>query len=102
MAGLIDYTGKQVLITGGSSGVGASLVELLSGLGATVTVMDRNDPPAELGSSIAKFIRVDLSDPADIDRAIEDAPQTIDVLFNNAGVAATLPPRVVIAVNCLA
>jgi NAD(P)-dependent dehydrogenase (short-subunit alcohol dehydrogenase family) len=82
--------------------VGASLVDLLAGLGATVTVVDRNDPPAELGSSIAKFIKVDLSDPASIDAAIEQLPAAPDVLFNNAGVAATLPARVVIAVNCLA
>jgi len=102
MAALIDYTGKQVLVTGGSSGVGASLVDLLAGLGATVTVLDRNDPPAELGSSITKFIKVDLADPASIDAAIAEAPATIDVLFNNAGVAATVPARVVIAVNCLA
>ncbi len=102
MAALIDYTDKQVLVTGGSSGVGASLVDLLAGLGAAVTVMDRNDPPAGLGSSIAKFIKVDLADPASIDAAIAESPATVDVLFNNAGVAATVPARVVIAVNCLA
>ncbi len=99
---LVDYTGKQIVITGGSSGVGASLVGLLADLGATITVLDRNDPPAELASSIAKFIKVDLADPASIDAAIEAAPASIDVLFNNAGVAATVPARVVIAVNCLA
>jgi NAD(P)-dependent dehydrogenase (short-subunit alcohol dehydrogenase family) len=98
----VDYTGKQVVITGGSSGVGASLVDLLHGLGATITVLDRNDPPAELNSQIEKFIKVDLADPASIDAAIAECPATVDVLFNNAGVAATVPARVVIAVNCLA
>jgi NAD(P)-dependent dehydrogenase (short-subunit alcohol dehydrogenase family) len=99
---LVDYTGKKVVITGGSSGVGASLVELLAGLGAEVTVMDRNDPPASLGSSIKQFIKVDLADPASIDAAVEQAPAVVDVLFNNAGIASTVAPRVVIAVNCLA
>ena len=99
---LVDYTGKKVVITGGSSGVGASLVELLAGLGAEVTVMDRNDPPASLDSSIKQFIKVDLSDPASIDAAVEQAPAVVDVLFNNAGIASTVAPRVVIAVNCLA
>jgi NAD(P)-dependent dehydrogenase (short-subunit alcohol dehydrogenase family) len=98
----VDYTGKQVVITGGSSGVGASLVDLLHGLGATITVLDRNDPPAELNSQIEKFIKVDLADPASIDAVIAECPATVDVLFNNAGVAATVPARVVIAVNCLA
>jgi NAD(P)-dependent dehydrogenase (short-subunit alcohol dehydrogenase family) len=100
--GFIDYTGKSVLVTGGSSGVGASLVDLLAGLGAEVTVLDRNDPPAELSGSIASFIKVDLADPNSVDAAIEQAPAALDVLFNNAGVAATFPSRVVIAVNYLA
>jgi len=99
---LVDYTGKKVVITGGSSGVGASLVELLAELGAEVTVMDRNDPPASLGSSIKQFIKVDISDPASIDAAVKEAPAVVDVLFNNAGIASTVAPRVVIAVNCLA
>ena len=99
---LVDYTGKKVVITGGSSGVGASLTSLLAELGAEVTVMDRNDPPAALGSSIKQFIKVDLSDPASIDAAVEQAPAVVDVLFNNAGIASTVAPRVVIAVNCLA
>jgi NAD(P)-dependent dehydrogenase (short-subunit alcohol dehydrogenase family) len=98
----VDYTGKHVVITGGASGVGASLVDLLHGLGATITMLDRNDPPAEVAAQIEKFIKVDLADPASIDAAIAECPATIDVLFNNAGVAATVPARVVIAVNCLA
>jgi NAD(P)-dependent dehydrogenase (short-subunit alcohol dehydrogenase family) len=99
---LIDYTGKDVLVTGGSSGVGASLVELLAGLGAVVTVLDRQEPPSALESSIAGFVKVDLADPASVDAAIEQAPASLDVLVNNAGVAATFPARVVIAVNYLA
>ena len=101
MVQFIDYTGKQVLVTGGSSGVGAALVPLLAGLGATVTVLDRNDPPASL-EGVSGFIKADLSDPASVDAAIEAAPAHLDVLVNNAGVAATLPSRVVIAVNYLA
>ena len=64
--------------------------------------MDRNDPPASLDSSIKQFIKVDLADPASIDAAVEQAPAVVDVLFNNAGIASTVAPRVVIAVNCLA
>jgi NAD(P)-dependent dehydrogenase (short-subunit alcohol dehydrogenase family) len=100
--GFIDYTGKNVLVTGGSSGVGASLVDLLASLGASVTVLDRQEPPAEIQSSVSAFIKADLSDPASVDAAIEQAPARLDVLVNNAGVADTFPPRVVIAVNYLA
>ena len=70
MAQFIDYTGKQVLVTGGSSGVGAALVPLLASLGATVTVVDRNEPPASL-EGVSGFIKADLSDPASVDAAIE-------------------------------
>ncbi len=101
MAQFIDYTDKQVLVTGGSSGVGAALVPLLASLGASVTVLDRNEPPASL-EGVSGFIKADLSDPASVDAAIEAAPARLDVLFNNAGVADTFPPRVVIAVNYLA
>jgi NAD(P)-dependent dehydrogenase (short-subunit alcohol dehydrogenase family) len=100
--GFIDYTGKSVLVTGGSSGVGAALVDLLAGLGAEVTVLDRQQPPDSLSGAIASFIQVDLSDPDSVDAAIEQAPAALDVLVNNAGVADTFPPRVVIAVNYLA
>jgi NAD(P)-dependent dehydrogenase (short-subunit alcohol dehydrogenase family) len=88
--GFIDYTGKNVLVTGGSSGVGASLVDLLASLGATVTVLDRQEPPAEIQSSVSAFIKADLSDRASVDAAIEQAPDRLDVLVNNAGV---LSPR---------
>jgi NAD(P)-dependent dehydrogenase (short-subunit alcohol dehydrogenase family) len=101
MGALIDYTGKQVVVTGGSSGVGAALVPLLADLGATVTVVDRNDPPADL-SGVSAFIKGDLAEKGGVDAIIEQCPATVDVLVNNAGVAATLPNRVVIAVNYLA
>src|ERR1700709_1272952 len=84
MSQFIDYTGKQVLVTGGSSGVGAALVPLLAGLGATVTVLDRNEPPASI-DGVAGFIKADLSDPSSVDAAIEAAPAHLDVLVNNAG-----------------
>jgi NAD(P)-dependent dehydrogenase (short-subunit alcohol dehydrogenase family) len=47
-------------------------------------------------------ILADLSDPFAVDDAIHRLPESIDVLFNNAGVAATLPIPVVMGVNVLA
>ena len=97
----IDYTGKTAVVTGGASGVGAALVPLLAELGATVTVVDRNDPPADL-PGMSGFVKGDLSSQEGVDGIIAALPDRIDVLFNNAGVAATFPNRVVIAVNYLA
>jgi NAD(P)-dependent dehydrogenase (short-subunit alcohol dehydrogenase family) len=59
-------------------------------------VEDRRSGP------IDQFVQADLSDPSSLDAAIGRLPERIDVLFNNAGVAATLPTPVVLAVNVLA
>jgi NAD(P)-dependent dehydrogenase (short-subunit alcohol dehydrogenase family) len=79
--------------------VGAALVELLRAASATrIIALDvkRCDGPVD------QTILVDLADPLAIDRALGRLPERIDVLFNNAGVAATVPIETVMAVNVLA
>jgi NAD(P)-dependent dehydrogenase (short-subunit alcohol dehydrogenase family) len=95
-----SYHGKSVVVTGGHSGVGAALVELLDALGAArITVLDINQPTG----SAHEFVRTDLNNRASVDAAIAaigtDGP--VDVLFNNAGVAGTAPAPVVFGVNYL-
>ncbi len=51
---------------------------------------------------IDQFILVDLSDPFAVDDAIHRLPESIDVLFNDVCVVATLPIPVVVGVNVLA
>lgn len=91
------YQGKRVLVTGGSSGVGAALVEILHSLKADVTVVDRNR------SSLpgVAFVEADLSNEPAV-REVADELAGIDVFFGNAGVAATQPTPTVMAVNYLA
>lgn len=48
------------------------------------------------------FIETDLSDSAAVDAAIAAIDGDVHALFNNAGVADTMPPRAVLAVNFLA
>jgi NAD(P)-dependent dehydrogenase (short-subunit alcohol dehydrogenase family) len=101
MANPFGYEGKRVVVTGGSSGLGAALVRLLADLGAaSITVLDRQEPVEPIPAD--RVVSVDLSDPTAIDRVADELRGSIDVLFNNAGVAANLPPATVIAVNCLA
>jgi NAD(P)-dependent dehydrogenase (short-subunit alcohol dehydrogenase family) len=84
-----DYTAKRVVVTGGASGVGAALLELLAELGGPeVTVLDLNAPAAPH----ARFIATDLGDKAALDAAIAQLDGQYHALFNNAGVADTLPP----------
>ena len=82
--------GKRVVVTGGGSGIGASLVEAFVGQGADVIFVDiLEKESAELVARLAdapikpRFERVDLTDLA----AVEDFFRNlggIDVLVNNA------------------
>ncbi|MDI2125233.1 SDR family oxidoreductase [Yinghuangia seranimata] len=100
MTSPFSYEGKRVVVTGGFSGVGAALVELLTELGAEhITVLDIKEPTG----SAQKFIQTDLNDAASIDAAIAEitADGPVHALFNNAGVAGTLPAPVVFGINYL-
>jgi NAD(P)-dependent dehydrogenase (short-subunit alcohol dehydrogenase family) len=96
---IIDYSGKTVVITGAATGVGAELVTLLRGAGPErIIAVDIKACDGPVDDTII----TDLADPNAIDDMISRLPPVIDTLFYNAGVAATLPPVVVMAVNVLA
>ncbi len=101
MQPLVNFEGKRIVVTGAYSGIGAALVELLRQFGADqIVVLDIKEPEA----AVDEFIETDMGNPLSIDAALDaisagDRP--VDVLFNNAGVAATLPADVVMRVNIL-
>jgi NAD(P)-dependent dehydrogenase (short-subunit alcohol dehydrogenase family) len=95
---LVRYDGKRVVVTGAASGVGAELVRVLQDGGAdNITTIDIK-PAGPVDHPIA----ADLSTPAGVDSAVAQIDGPVDVLFNNAGVAATFSTDVVMAVNVLA
>jgi NAD(P)-dependent dehydrogenase (short-subunit alcohol dehydrogenase family) len=99
MSNPFSYAGKRVVVTGAATGVGAALLDLLAEIGAPdVTVLDIKAP----SGPHSRFIETNLSDEDAVDAAIDQLDGPVDVLFNNAGVAATQPHRVVLAVNYLA
>jgi NAD(P)-dependent dehydrogenase (short-subunit alcohol dehydrogenase family) len=94
-----SYEGRHAVVTGGSSGVGAALLDVLAELDvARVTVVDLKAPSGPHDA----FIETDLSDEQAVRAAVAAVDGPVDALFNNAGVADTQPPRTVISVNYLA
>jgi 2-keto-3-deoxy-L-fuconate dehydrogenase len=78
----------RALVTGGASGIGRAVAELLIERGARVAILDRDvsDPPAG-----ALALEADVTDAAAVKAAGDAAADRLgglDVLVNNAGVGA--------------
>ncbi len=99
MTNPFSFAGKRAVVTGAATGVGAALLDVLADLDVGhVTVIDLKEPSGPHDA----FVEADLSQPDAVDRALAAVSGDVDALFNNAGVADTMPPRTVIAVNYLA
>src|SRR5262245_41081846 len=85
---------RQVVVTGGSSGIGAQICQQFSANGDGVHVLDRNAP-----GDGRPYTPCDLSDPESIRTAVATLPDTVDVLINAAGVSGLAPIPTVMAVN---
>jgi NADP-dependent 3-hydroxy acid dehydrogenase YdfG len=91
MSDLIELAGKTVIVTGASSGMGASTARLLHAAGAyPVLAARRADRLAalseELGGALA--VPTDVTDPAQVGELVTatlERHQRIDGLVNNAG-----------------
>lgn len=89
---MVALADKVVVITGGTSGIGARTAEVFVGAGAKVVIAGRRQ---EKGESLARalgdgasFIRTDVTSEADVQRMIEHAVARfgrLDCLINNAG-----------------
>lgn len=83
----MEVNGKQVLLTGGSAGIGREIARQLKSRGSRVILTGRN--PARLAAMRGEgfeVIEADLSHPAGVDAlvaALGELP--IDILINNAG-----------------
>src|SRR3712207_1923991 len=95
----IDLSGKTVLVTGGSRGIGTAIARAFAGAGARVAVhygreRERAEAlAAEVGGGGEAF-GADLRDPAACEalwEAVVSRFGGVDVLVNNAGVAISAP-----------
>ncbi|MEM7437262.1 MAG: SDR family oxidoreductase [Myxococcota bacterium] len=89
---------KVVVVTGASSGIGASTVEQLSKQGARVVAAARRKEPLERLTaglpSEALAVVTDVSKRSDVDALIEATVERfgrVDVLVNNAGIMPVSP-----------
>jgi NAD(P)-dependent dehydrogenase (short-subunit alcohol dehydrogenase family) len=92
-------SGKHALVTGGSRGIGAAVVEMLLAHGARVTSVSRTGeaPKASVSSGSRDAFHqgsADVTDPESVRKAFELARTRfgeIAILVNNAGQAASAP-----------
>ncbi|PYE53263.1 SDR family NAD(P)-dependent oxidoreductase [Deinococcus yavapaiensis] len=96
---MLDLTGKVILVTGSSRGIGAVTARTLSAAGAQVIVhYGRNEEEAralveELGSERSVALGADLGRPGAATALFRDAVAwqgRVDVLVNNAGIAPSV------------
>ncbi|TYL37319.1 hypothetical protein CV102_16985 [Natronococcus pandeyae] len=98
----MDCSGRTIVVTGGSSGIGRSIALTAAERGANVVVADLEQSPREGGTptteavrdtgSESEFVNADVTDLEDLRRAAEVASEldgTFDAWVNNAGYGAT-------------
>jgi NAD(P)-dependent dehydrogenase (short-subunit alcohol dehydrogenase family) len=91
------YAGKNVLISGGGSGIGHAICLRLAAEGADIILIDKDlqggqavEQELKQQNTKALFIRADITSEADVEKVHKEATLffgTIDVLVNNAGAA---------------
>ncbi len=82
-----NSTGRTIVITGGSRGLGARTAQAFLERGDTVWVLSRT-PPATVDEPRLHFHATDVRDPAALDaavKAITASSDGVDVWINNAG-----------------
>ncbi|MGV3612504.1 MAG: SDR family NAD(P)-dependent oxidoreductase [Fluviicola sp.] len=95
----MDFTNKNVVITGASTGIGFATAKAFIDKGANVWITSRNadklqKAATEINSPKLKTVVSDtsnLSGIADLEKAIAESGNKVDVLFLNAGTAVYAP-----------
>jgi NAD(P)-dependent dehydrogenase (short-subunit alcohol dehydrogenase family) len=81
-----ELDGKRVLVTGGTKGIGRSIVDRLLNAGATIITTART-LPNDLPDSVS-FIQANVSTPEGTEKIIKETLENLgglDILINNVG-----------------
>jgi 3-oxoacyl-[acyl-carrier protein] reductase len=80
---------RQVVVTGGGTGIGRAVARAFAGAGHAVVITGRRPEvlartAAELGSGV-RGVPFDATDPAQVEAALRELPARVDALVNSAG-----------------
>ncbi|MGR6923851.1 SDR family NAD(P)-dependent oxidoreductase [[Actinomadura] parvosata] len=78
---------REIVVTGGGTGIGYAIAAAFASLGERVTITGRREHVlAKAAESIgARFLPFDASSPTEVRAALPHLPERVDVLVNNAG-----------------
>lgn len=90
--------GKVIIITGGSSGMGAAMAKDFATRGAKVAIFDLNEEKgqqlaAEAGQNVT-YYKIDVTSKAEIEKgvsAVEEKDGPLTTLVNSAGISKMVP-----------